>query len=328
MSTKIYDAYKFDSKMKLEDVLAWANELRPEVQELIYQSYKEKFIKTAIKQYDQMFLEYMGWRKPSSSWSSTAMGRSYNYYDDDTKYRKEHGYSEEKTEMIVMKHGRKLFVLMYAQEESKGFFDKYKGSVLTDYSYWGNTDRPDDVTSRQWRDRKKTWSEIFKNSWSPVEVGVSILLSQTQDQSRAQFRLSSEYRKSDTATNEQPLVCFLNKRAKKLHDSFSDAPWVPAFDKDSHSFGPIIQYQKGIEDDENKVFNEARAFLEQHVLDEHISLSTLFKNDKDLEEHFEQKRQHIYSLDIPSALATPSFEKMRMEYETNNNAPSAPKSKI
>ena len=44
--------------------------------------------------------------------------------------------------------------------------------IGTDYSYWNNSDRPDEVTARQWKARGQVWDRLFAESGIPSEVGL------------------------------------------------------------------------------------------------------------------------------------------------------------
>jgi hypothetical protein len=48
---------------------------------------------------------------------------------------------------------------------------------IEEFGYWNNTDRPDEVTEREWSHRSKLWHEAFPGFESPVEAGASIQLS-------------------------------------------------------------------------------------------------------------------------------------------------------
>lgn len=46
--------------------------------------------------------------------------------------------------------------------------------VVEEYGYWDNTDRPEEVTAKEWKQRKKAWGALLESFTSPAEIGLSI----------------------------------------------------------------------------------------------------------------------------------------------------------
>lgn len=45
-------------------------------------------------------------------------------------------------------------------------------SNAEDWPYWNNTDRPHNLTARQWRDRERTWGKVLNDWASPASCGL------------------------------------------------------------------------------------------------------------------------------------------------------------
>lgn len=61
----------------------------------------------------------------------------------------------------VWYHNRHFYIIPYGI-----LFKTYKPvEGVTDYSYWDNADRPDNITRRQWRNRYMTWSAVCLDNW-------------------------------------------------------------------------------------------------------------------------------------------------------------------
>ena len=49
-----------------------------------------------------------------------------------------------------------------------------KNPTFSDYSYWNNTDQPNDITNDEWNERKKNWKEALPGLGIPKEHGIVI----------------------------------------------------------------------------------------------------------------------------------------------------------
>lgn len=52
---------------------------------------------------------------------------------------------------------------------------------IQDYSYWNNSDKPEHLTGKEWKERRKNWDRVFENSGSPMFLssGICIELGRT-----------------------------------------------------------------------------------------------------------------------------------------------------
>lgn len=63
----------------------------------------------------------------------------------------------------VWLHKGKVYVIPYGET---WIFDCFKSpDRVEDFSYWNNTDHPDDLTIRKWNARRKTWEEVCLRDW-------------------------------------------------------------------------------------------------------------------------------------------------------------------
>lgn len=61
-------------------------------------------------------------------------------------------------------------VYMIAYGECWNHVGNFVPSAAEDYAYWNNTDKPDHVTHQQWRQRGKTWDEVFGDAWDSARL--------------------------------------------------------------------------------------------------------------------------------------------------------------
>ena len=74
----------------------------------------------------------------------------------------------------------------------KDVIDKDYPDYVTDYSFWNNTDKPDDVTQASWRRREYTWEEIclYDGGWDVTRLYHAIIEPKSyNDQSKFQARI-------------------------------------------------------------------------------------------------------------------------------------------
>lgn len=57
--------------------------------------------------------------------------------------------------------------------EEKNIFKELK---ITEYSYWNNTDCPEDITYKEWEKRKLHWDNALGNDGIPINHSISIQL--------------------------------------------------------------------------------------------------------------------------------------------------------
>jgi len=52
---------------------------------------------------------------------------------------------------------------------------------VSDYSYWNNTDKPDNISEKEWNERRKNWNKIFDKDLLVGASGFSISLPMTEE---------------------------------------------------------------------------------------------------------------------------------------------------
>lgn len=96
-------------------------------------------------------------------------------------------------EIIIFHHKKSFYGILYIPSEiadsvvnttydmkSKQLRSKlFATNLFRDYYYWDNTDKPECISLKDWRTRKKVWEGIFSNGSIPCEVGLSAQLTPT-----------------------------------------------------------------------------------------------------------------------------------------------------
>lgn len=80
--------------------------------------------------------------------------------------------------VVIMENGRKGFaplVLVFCEDGGEELRTKLQESgAIEEYGYWDNTDRPDDLSKAEWKEREMAW-ETMAWGMSPSESGVRLV---------------------------------------------------------------------------------------------------------------------------------------------------------
>ncbi|TLX15956.1 hypothetical protein [Rhizobium sp. MHM7A] len=112
----------------------------------------------ATDTFDQSFIN------PKSKAGKTPLMEAYHSVMDRQREIKKTGYRDCEVdfdfEVSIMPHGRNIYGIIYTERGSWRdlFMDQPE---ISDFSYWDNSDRPSEITARQWRHRYKVWDALL-----------------------------------------------------------------------------------------------------------------------------------------------------------------------
>lgn len=178
MSTKIYNAYKFNGS--IEDLMSVLKDYRKKWMEIHLDYYYDR---TKLLDKDQ-FAEF-----------------SKNFEDSIKKEHKTWLDDAIDGSCVVIPHKSLLYVIFYATAsvdiEGKKAVDPDKDERFQDYHYQNQSDawyEYDDegggeklnkeerkAAEKDWEEREVVWEEIFNESWTPSEVGFVYEFAGTKD---------------------------------------------------------------------------------------------------------------------------------------------------
>ncbi len=181
MSTKIYNGYKLP-RMTLDELYAFGQDFKKRICD---QFQKEVCILQAEIATEVCDLKTLGYKYnyEFESRDEKIEGRSLilaivSLFMSQTKRAAESmrrdGIWDFSCNLILIPRKDHILALLYSQRESAAvIFQGMEGVV--DYSYWDNTDRPDELTDEEWDARRDEWGEAF-GGWkmTPAEAGMSI----------------------------------------------------------------------------------------------------------------------------------------------------------
>lgn len=198
MSTKIYNAFKFDKFYSLSELSKMIDNTRKAVQEkqkamyfhkLLYQFnfyynmyllhtkeeimeiYNKIEVRDKESKYVKNIYEYIlkeDWTlalvyircliREKIKYASKGNIMSYDYWLD--------------SHMQIIPTGRKILVMLFGTKELQDIIEN--SLPLEDYHYQNQTDRPDYITARNWKQREKTWDKAIGPDYIPVNHGFSV----------------------------------------------------------------------------------------------------------------------------------------------------------
>lgn len=109
--------------------------------------------------------------------------------------------------------------------------DEYRAAIMehidgvTDYAYWDNSDRPDDVSRHEWGARKAAWAEALGPDWTPAKHGISIELGEPTSDLHRQALLGGQPFKDLIAANFPSAAYRAQKIGKETADLIACEPF-------------------------------------------------------------------------------------------------------
>lgn len=157
MSVKIYSGFKFQSG-SLQDLQAFLMKWRQILKPLHRAELAAVHARIATDTFDQSFID------PKSNAGKTPLMEAFHSVMDRQREIKKTGYRDCEVdfdfEVSVMPHGRNIYGIIYTERGK--WRDLFMSQPeISDFSYWDDTDRPDDITERRWRHRYKVWDTIL-----------------------------------------------------------------------------------------------------------------------------------------------------------------------
>lgn len=157
MSVKIYYGFKFHSG-SLRDLQAFLMKWRGILKPLHRAELAAVHARIATDTFDQSYTS------PQKHAGKTPLMEALHSVMDRQREIKKTGYRDCEVdfyfEVSIMPHGRNIYGIIYTERGNWRdlFLDQPE---ISDFSYWDNSDRPDEITARQWRHRYKVWNAIL-----------------------------------------------------------------------------------------------------------------------------------------------------------------------
>ena len=159
MSTKIYDGFVIENKT-LEQLHKQIMVYRQEVIALTQQELSEYIGGLVAYHLDEIT---MGIKKDKSK-HSILSGKNVFMKDQEADCRakgmRSHLYDFSCEISLIPLKANKILGIIYTKRES--FKDLwFNKSFVKEYSYWNNTDKPDEITGKEWAQRDRVWGRAL-----------------------------------------------------------------------------------------------------------------------------------------------------------------------
>lgn len=258
MSTKIYDAFKFDKQYSVLEIGQLADKWRKDIAVIAEQKYAALYVKQLIYYYDLYKIRGVEFikqlvKKSEESGKETyttrmlkdmaANGYKYLLLHID-RYLRENIKTDEflqydfRCKMTIHPIPRKTLCMVFAGRE---FYDYLENQPeLKDYHYQNQTDRPDEISSRAWNKRRDDWDKAIGPDYVPINHGMSITLLEPESSNGMCFITNTILH---DMKDHQELMPDVNKRAKRIAETFEN----PDKNLDNMSVSEIMTYTRSDE---------------------------------------------------------------------------------
>lgn len=192
MSTKIYNGIILENARTTQELWQFWDMVRKELIPIAEAEYKKVFFQSIVAmalylngyectRVDLPFSEYTGKTRSDLMWfirkslyntmKKNRIAESALDYNPSLDFEVEVGIYPTKSKVLAIP-----FI------NNDALFKKfYELPGIKDYGYWNNTDKPEDVTARQWTQRKKDWDSVLKGIGIPRENGPTMHIVSEED---------------------------------------------------------------------------------------------------------------------------------------------------
>lgn len=157
MSTKIYSGFKFNSG-SLQELQSFLMRWRATLKPLHRAELAAVHARIATDTFDQSLIN------PKSKARKTPLLEAFNSVMERQHEIKKTGRRDNEVdfdfEVSVMPHGRKIYGIIFT-ERGKWRDLFMEQPEISDFSYWNNSDKPEGVSSQEWKRRYKVWDKIL-----------------------------------------------------------------------------------------------------------------------------------------------------------------------
>jgi hypothetical protein len=155
MSTKIFNGIKFKSN-SYEEVFSQLSEIR--------KTMRENYMKFA--NYGLTNYYYKHYDEPLPHGSDL-----YDIIKKDLQQITKGDFDELDCTLVIIPHKGELYGLYYAVGKTREFLLEAMDNIYDDFSYWDNTDPPEELPENEWVYRRIVWDEITVGNEIPRNFG-------------------------------------------------------------------------------------------------------------------------------------------------------------
>ena len=175
MSTKIYNGYKIPKSLDvLQDFII---DFRNKAEEIVLNDLTKLTAEMTSYNVDRFFFNSL--KEPELA--DSALQKVMRLIDDEyskikkTKQRNPTYDFECEVSVLVPKESDKILLLLFTEKQNiKSLFESYE--FIEEYCYWNNSDKPNDISESDWKQREIDWNKALPGSGVPARNGLSFEL--------------------------------------------------------------------------------------------------------------------------------------------------------
>lgn len=178
MSTKIYNGYILDVAPDLVSVNKFLQDFAVKAQDIANSIYRNKIAKLAVYVFDHHAL---GLPPPEDEKSGATILNSspLGYAHHVVSKQEQDGRSSQyrldgldlRCSVVVVPANGKTLALLYC--EQKEFTEAWEATPgVREYGYWNNCDEPENVSKKEWNERKEDWT-VMTDIGAPAFAGLT-----------------------------------------------------------------------------------------------------------------------------------------------------------
>lgn len=260
MSTKIYDAYKFDKKYSFDEVLNIIETWRKDITGIAERNFAKLCFEYFANYYDLATIkgtDFILCKKYNDE--STQENKLYNYMYDTISKLNTDQFSVNRfmiaiTELLRFEINRtddpynymqrqfssriqlysvanKILFLYFGDNEYCNYIENQ--NIVQDYHYQNQTDRPNNISKAAWKTRCKNWNIAIGPDYIPSNHGISANFINVDD---IEFSIFNKYLKTNNITED--LFPSIEQRVKFVIKFFDDYPNPPK----NGSYSEVLDY--------------------------------------------------------------------------------------
>lgn len=185
MSTKIYDAYRVNKIVSINELMQILTEIRSEIEEKAKEDMafkvagKIQYYKDLYKYYgeeiftqitDKHVLEMLSFIKNNKS-NNRLFWEEYPAFIEELK---NDPYEHTKATLQVIPCDERILAMYFGPREYISFVSKNKS--FEDYHYQNQVDKPKEITEEEWDERKNNWEKAIGPDYVPNRHGLTFTL--------------------------------------------------------------------------------------------------------------------------------------------------------
>jgi len=184
MSTKIYNAFKLSDKpLLIHEVNHLFDKVREPMAEKAHEMLNSKILRVAVAVMDKRIAVVNGYKKDSHLFNDEVNKQSCIGYGhrsiideiEEDRIKNRRNCNDPYTNITVYSDENGTYACLFSEmnDIKKIFSQRLK---TQDFSYWDNTDQPDNASDEEWQTRKETWENLFGDTHTYSARGASFEL--------------------------------------------------------------------------------------------------------------------------------------------------------